>query len=100
MEAVTTPWASENSQSITDLLVGFFDYFGNQFDWSQDAVCPRLNQQTGVPIRKLSLMNKAFLSRKEASKWYIEDPFEFNSFTRHSSFNNATSTSWGQKQIL
>ena len=53
--------AASCSQGINDLLIGFFEYFGNQFNWGEDAVCPRLNQE-GAPIKKCSLDIKVNLA--------------------------------------
>jgi len=83
-----THWDSQNSRSLEELLLGFFELFGHRFNWKEDAVCTRLNQ-AGAPIKKLSLDRSV-----KASQWYIADPLEPDTF------NNAKCTLSGQTQIL
>jgi len=61
---------SQNKQSVSELIVGFFRFFGSVFDWKLYAVCMRLNRPDGA-IDKYTL---ATATNEE--QWYIEDPFD------------------------
>ncbi|CAE7466743.1 TUT7, partial [Symbiodinium sp. CCMP2592] len=61
---------SQNTMSIGELLLGFFQFYTQKFDSDQHAVSIRL-QKPGQNIDKYSLMQEA---TKE--KWYLEDPFD------------------------
>lgn len=60
---------SGNSQSLGELMVGFFKYYSN-FDWSRHAVCMRLSRPQ-VPVDKFSLHMPT-----HKDQWYVEDPFD------------------------
>merc|ERR1719316_1180225 len=55
---------------IAKLFMGFFRYFGYDFNWSEHAVCMRLNGE-GIAVDKYSLATPT-----TAEQWYIEDPFD------------------------
>lgn len=61
---------SENTLSLGELLIGFFNYYGYIFDWRHNAVCMRLNG-SGEQINKFSLTVPA-----SEEQWYVEDPFD------------------------
>jgi DNA polymerase sigma len=69
-EDVSSLQASENDQTISELLTGFFDYYGYIFDWQRYAVCMRLNRP-GIGVDKFSLVLPV-----SSEMWYIEDPFD------------------------
>jgi len=61
---------SENTMTIGELLIGFFQFYTCQFDWHAHAVCMRLNRP-GVAIPKYSL-----LGASTEEQWVVEDPFD------------------------
>jgi len=61
---------SQNTESIVQLFVGFLSFFSQTFDWSNHAVCIRLNEPGGV-IDKFSLSCPT-----SQEQWYLEDPFD------------------------
>jgi len=61
---------SWNTHGVGELLIGFFSFYANMFDWKTHAVCIRLNRP-GIAIDKFSL---ATTTRDD--QWYIEDPFD------------------------
>merc|ERR1712232_209015 len=61
---------SQNKQSVSELIVGFFHYFGSVFDWKLHAVCMRLNRPD-FAVDKYSLATAI-----NEEQWYIEDPFD------------------------
>jgi len=88
VEDVASLPLSENRQSIAELLVGFFRFYGHLFDWQNHAVCPRLNQP-GTAVDKYSLLVPI-----TEEQWYIEDPFDL----KHNL--GGQSTDDGRKRIL
>eukprot|EP00747_Dinoflagellata_sp_TGD_P122103 gnl/TRDRNA2_/TRDRNA2_173552_c5_seq6.p1 gnl/TRDRNA2_/TRDRNA2_173552_c5~~gnl/TRDRNA2_/TRDRNA2_173552_c5_seq6.p1 ORF type:complete len:539 (+),score=73.94 gnl/TRDRNA2_/TRDRNA2_173552_c5_seq6:85-1701(+) len=79
---------SKNHQSIAELLVGFFRFYGHLFDWNTHAVCPRLNE-AGSAVDKFSLVVAI-----TDEQWYIEDPFDL----RHNLGGQCTEG--GRKRII
>lgn len=69
VEDVSTLAPSSNTESLAQLLLGFF-YFYGWFDWMTFAVSVRLGGE-GVQIEKWMLP----LSTSE-EQWYVEDPFD------------------------
>jgi len=61
---------SENKSSVADLLYGFFRFYSEEFDWSQNAVCIREGRPAAV-VDKFGLSTKTYYEQ-----WYIEDPFD------------------------
>lgn len=61
---------SENKQSVAELLVGFFHYYSNVFDWKKHAVCMR-QCGPGKTIDKETLRTPS-----TEEQWYVEDPFD------------------------
>mmetsp|Transcript_63166 Transcript_63166/g.137333 ORF Transcript_63166/g.137333 Transcript_63166/m.137333 type:complete len:481 (-) Transcript_63166:118-1560(-) len=61
---------SKNCESTSELLLGFFNFFGRVFNWSLYAVCIRLNGEK-VAIDKFSLALPL-----PSEQWYVEDPFD------------------------
>jgi len=62
--------SSENTMTIGQLLIGFFQFYTCQFDWHAHAVCMRLNRPE-VAIPKYSL-----LGASSEEQWVVEDPFD------------------------
>ena len=60
---------TENTSTLGELLVGFFDYFCH-FDWRTNAVCIRLNRPY-ITVDKHDLMTPV-----ADEQWYVEDPFD------------------------
>lgn len=71
MEDISGLEKSTNTEETGELLIGFFHYYGFVFDWSQHAVCPRLNGSGASWVDKFSLVTNA-----SEEQWYIEDPFD------------------------
>jgi len=61
---------SENTMTVSQLLVSFFHHYTSVFDWSKHAVCIRLNREF-VAVDKFSLPTPT-----NADQWYVEDPFD------------------------
>ncbi|CAK9031917.1 UTP:RNA uridylyltransferase 1 [Durusdinium trenchii] len=80
---------SANDTSDAELLIGFFNYYGWVFDWSENAVCIRLNGP-GRFVDKFSLHPRV----ADAEQWHIEDPFD----VRHNLAKHCTAA--GRKRIL
>merc|ERR1711920_690858 len=58
------------TKTLAELVLGFFKYYGESFDWNRHAVCVRLNRPC-VAIDKFSLA-----SMTGQDQWYVEDPFD------------------------
>merc|ERR1719230_1463539 len=74
----SSPW--QNKMSTGELLIGFFHFYCNFFNWQSHAVCIRLNRPR-VAVDKFSLALPAVLD-----DWYIEDPFDL----KHNLAGNCT----------
>eukprot|EP00931_Biecheleriopsis_adriatica_P119894 TRINITY_DN9506_c0_g1_i1.p1 TRINITY_DN9506_c0_g1~~TRINITY_DN9506_c0_g1_i1.p1 ORF type:complete len:848 (-),score=196.83 TRINITY_DN9506_c0_g1_i1:64-2244(-) len=61
---------SESKKSIGELFTGFFKFYSQSFDWSQNAVCSRLSGPN-QGVDKFSLSTTTF-----PEQWYVEDPFD------------------------
>lgn len=61
---------SENTLELGELLIGFFRYYTQEFDWRKDAVCMR-RSQPGKSIDKFNLTTPT-----NDEQWYVEDPFD------------------------
>jgi len=70
LEGISSLPASRNTQSLGELLLGFFHYYGHVFAWAKHAVCIRLNRER-VTIDKFSLPTPT-----NDEQWYVEDPFD------------------------
>jgi poly(A) RNA polymerase GLD2 len=65
---------SMNTQTVGDLLLGFFEFYANVFDWETHAVAIRLAK---TPELNGGHPNKeGLLSTQGSNAWYIEDPFD------------------------
>lgn len=62
---------SEDTQSVGELLVGFFHYYTKVFDWKKHAVCMR-RTKPGIVTEKYTLTT---LSTND-EQWCVEDPFD------------------------
>eukprot|EP00439_Symbiodinium_sp_Y106_P008321 s90_g1.t1 len=63
---------SQNKDSVEKLLIGFFRYYTEEFDWSTRAVSVRLAMTQGV-VNKFGPPLFAPVSK---DMWFIEDPFD------------------------
>jgi hypothetical protein len=61
---------SENSQGVGELLIGFFHYYTQVFDFRKHAVCMR-QCEPNAQIDKYSLTTPT-----NDEQWYVEDPFD------------------------
>ncbi|CAE7781073.1 ZCCHC6, partial [Symbiodinium sp. CCMP2456] len=50
---------SESKSSVADLLYGFFRFYSEEFDWSQNAVCIR-EGRPGAVVDKFNLSTKTY----------------------------------------
>lgn len=64
------PTGSVALASAGALLCGFFEFYGNEFDWGRFAVCPRLARRAPGFVRK------AEMNYGDRPLMYIEDPFD------------------------
>lgn len=61
---------STNTMTTGELIIGFFEYFSETFDWRTSAVCIRL-------AKPGSLIDKHTLTCTcSEDQWYVEDPFD------------------------
>lgn len=60
---------SENTQSVGELLTGFFHFYVYEFQFRKQAVSIRLNN--GETVNKFSLATPT-----SEEQWYVEDPFD------------------------
>lgn len=66
---------SQNSESVEQLLRGFFDYYANgAFDWRNHAVSVRMAMTTTGPVKDIDKFH--LYSHVQQDQWYIEDPFD------------------------
>lgn len=52
----------KNTQTVAELLVGFFEFYGLHFEWATDVVTTRRPRDKKLPL--------------DGENWVIEDPFE------------------------
>eukprot|EP00929_Paragymnodinium_shiwhaense_P075465 TRINITY_DN38588_c1_g1_i2.p1 TRINITY_DN38588_c1_g1~~TRINITY_DN38588_c1_g1_i2.p1 ORF type:complete len:705 (+),score=176.98 TRINITY_DN38588_c1_g1_i2:234-2348(+) len=70
LEDISSLEKSDNKSTLGELLIGFFDYYTNVFDWSENAVCIRLFEPC------LSTPKSALKPPYNDEQWYVEDPFD------------------------
>ncbi|CAK0825873.1 unnamed protein product [Prorocentrum cordatum] len=61
---------SSNEMTVSQLLIGFFHFYGFAFEWKSCAVCIR-ESQPGQSVNKFTLQTRVI-----EEQWYIEDPFD------------------------
>ncbi|CAK0829171.1 unnamed protein product [Prorocentrum cordatum] len=61
---------SNNEMTVSQLLIGFFHFYGFAFEWKSCAVCIR-ESQPGQSVNKFTLQTRVI-----EEQWYIEDPFD------------------------
>jgi len=70
LEDVASLPPSTNTQSVGDLLIGFFHFYTRVFEFRKHAVCMR-RCGPGIVIDKFTLTTPT-----NDEQWYVEDPFD------------------------